>query len=127
MSAIATIRRYTTATGETARFTTMWLSPSAAVITIRGELDAANADEFAAYIGEHTARTNRLVLDLSKVCFFGTAALSALQSFGDACTAAGDTWTVVPGRAVNRLADICNADLPRHPTVAAALAAAHRG
>ncbi len=58
---------------HTAHFATRWLQPSMAVITAHGELDAANAQQFVDYALRHGNHTDRLVLDLTGVEFFGTA------------------------------------------------------
>jgi hypothetical protein len=65
---------------HTAHFATRWLQPSMAVITAHGELDAANAQEFVDYALRHAPHTDRLVLDLTGVGFFGTAGFSALHT-----------------------------------------------
>lgn len=109
-----------------ASFSTTWLSPTTAIVSVYGEIDAANAPEFAAHAGEHTARTERLVLDLSKVSFCGTAGLAALQQLEDRCAAERVAWGMTASAAVHRLVGICDVTLPIHPTVAAALDAVRR-
>src|SRR5258707_8671605 len=65
---------------RTAHFATRWLQPSMAVITAHGELHAANAQQIVDYALHHAAHTDRLVLDLTGVDFFGTAGFSALHT-----------------------------------------------
>jgi anti-anti-sigma factor len=110
---------------HTAHFATRWLQPSTAVITAHGELDAANAQQFVDYALRHTARTDRLVLDLTGVGFFGTAGFSALHTLNVRCAAEKIEWAMAPSRAVTRLMQICDPDstLPICDSVDAALAA----
>jgi anti-anti-sigma factor len=89
---------------------TRWLPPSMAVITAHGELDAANAHQFVDYALLHAARTERLVLDLSGVGFFGTAGFSALHAVNVRCAAEKIQWAMVPSAAVTRLLRICDPD-----------------
>jgi anti-anti-sigma factor len=110
---------------QTAHFATRWLKPSTAVITAHGELDAANAPEFVDYALRHATHTDRLVLDLSGVDFFGTAGFSALHSVNVRCAAELVHWALVPSSAVTRLLRICDPDsaLPICSSVDVALSA----
>ena len=110
---------------HTAHFATRWLQPSMAVITAHGELDAANAQQFVDYALRHAAHTDRLVLDLSGVDFFGTAGFSALHTLNVRCAAEKIEWAMAPSPAVSRLMRICDPDstLPICDGVDAALAA----
>jgi anti-anti-sigma factor len=110
---------------HTAHFATRWLHPSTAVITAHGELDAANAQPFVDYALRHAAHTDRLVLDLTGVDFFGTAGFSALHTLNVRCAAEKIEWALVPSVAVNRLLRICDPDsaLPICTGIEAALAA----
>ena len=107
---------------HTAHFATRWLQPSTAVVTAHGELDAANAQQFVDYALRHAAQTDRLVLDLTGVEFFGTAGFSALHSVNVRCAAEKIEWALAPSLAVTRLLRICDPDsaLPICDTVEAA-------
>jgi anti-anti-sigma factor len=96
-----------------------------AVITAHGELDAANAQEFVDYALRHAPHTERLVLDLGGVDFFGTAGFSALHSVNVRCAGEKIEWALVPSSAVTRLLKICDPDsaLPICGSVDAALSA----
>jgi anti-anti-sigma factor len=109
---------------HSAHFATRWLRPSTAVITAHGELDAANAQQFVDYALRHAERTERLVLDLSGVDFFGTAGFSALHTVNVRCAGARIEWAMVPSAAVTRLLRICDPDsaLPICSSVDSALA-----
>jgi anti-anti-sigma factor len=95
---------------HTAHLATRWLQPAMAVITAHGELDAANAQEFVDYALRHAAHTDRLVLDLTGVEFFGTAGFSALHSVNVRCAAEKIEWAMAPSSAVTRLLRICDPD-----------------
>jgi anti-anti-sigma factor len=95
---------------HTAHFATRWLQPETAVITAHGEIDAANAQEFVDYALRHAPHTDRLVLDLTGVEFFGTAGFSALHSVNVRCAAEKIEWAMAPSSAVTRLLRICDPD-----------------
>jgi anti-anti-sigma factor len=110
-----------------AHFATRWLKPSVAVITAHGELDAANTPEFVDYALRHAPHTERLVLDLSGVDFFGTAGFSALHTVNVRCAGEKIEWALVPSSAVTRLLRICDPEsaLPVRASVDAALSSVH--
>jgi anti-anti-sigma factor len=108
---------------HSASFATRWLQPSVAVITARGELDAANSQELVDYALRDLERTQRLALDLTAIEFFGTAGFSALHTLNVRCAGAAVEWVLVPSKAVDRLLRICDPDstLPIATTMPAAL------
>lgn len=95
---------------DIANFTTRWLQPSTAVVAVHGDLDASNADEFSNYIGLHLPHTEQLVLDLTGVEFFSTAAFSAVHAVSVQAAAEDVDWILVQSRAVRRLLQICDPD-----------------
>lgn len=109
---------------HTARFDLRW-GRSGAVISVHGEVDAANAGLLGEYVEHYAGCCEWLVLDLSGLDFIGTAALSVLQSVQDCCTTVGVTWALVPGPAVSRVLRLCGHDcaLPIDESLADALAA----
>ncbi len=56
-------------TRDRASYTTQTLPPSTIVITVEGELDAANTTQFSDYIQLRLRNAEKLVLDLSAVTF----------------------------------------------------------
>lgn len=106
-----------------ARFEAAVLPPSTSVVTAQGQLDAANAQQFADFALRHAG--SALILDLVGVEFFGTASFSALHTLNVRCAGSGIKWILVPGAAVNRLLQICDPDaaLPRFETIETALSA----
>ncbi|WP_233428404.1 STAS domain-containing protein [Mycobacterium ostraviense] len=93
----------------TADFTASY-GPSAGVITVEGELDAANADQLAGYVQQCVRSCRWLILDLRRLEFIGTAGFSALHRINVVCSAADTQWAMVPSRAVSRLLEICDPD-----------------
>jgi anti-anti-sigma factor len=94
---------------RTALFNARW-EPSATLITVDGELDAANADHLAAYVQHSASRCRRVILDLRGLEFIGTAGFSALHRINVVCSGAQVTWAMVPSAAVARLLRICDPD-----------------
>jgi|SRR5947209_19965353 len=94
---------------RTALFNARW-EPSASLITVDGELDAANADQLAAYVQHSVSRCRRVILDLRGLEFIGTAGFSALHRINVVCSGAQVTWAMVPSAAVARLLRICDPD-----------------
>src|ERR1700729_3013562 len=94
---------------HSARFTAEWDS-SRVVVTRHGELDASNASQLADYFDLCMGHSTPLMLDLSRLEFFGTAGFSALHLINVRCAGANLRWAVVPGKAVSRLLRICDPD-----------------
>jgi anti-anti-sigma factor len=94
---------------DNADFRARW-DQSSGVITARGDLDAANADQFADYVANCVTHFPKLTLDLSAVDFIATAGFSALHRINVTCSAAEVQWAMVPSRAVARLLRLCDPD-----------------
>lgn len=94
---------------RTAEFTA---SPrqSGTVITVHGEIDAANANQLTEYVQRALRQSHRLVLDLRDLDFIGTAGFSALHRINFVCSAADAHWVLIPGRAVRHLLRVCDPD-----------------
>jgi anti-anti-sigma factor len=109
---------------QRAQFTTQHLAGSAVVVTVHGDLDAANAAVFTEYAVTHVKPGAKLVLDLSSVAFFGAACFATLHTLNVRCAGVNVDWTLVPSRAVSRVLRICDPDsgLTTAPDVTAALA-----
>jgi anti-anti-sigma factor len=107
---------------HTARSTVRW-GNSGAVISVYGELDAANAEQLADYVQSFANDCEWLVLDLHDLEFFGSAGFLTLQKINSGCTTAKVYWAMVPGVAVSRLLRVCDPDssLPMIESVAVAL------
>lgn len=94
---------------RTAQFTARW-SATGTLITVDGELDAANADQLAAYVQHGASRSRRVILDLRGLKFIGTAGFSALHRINVLCSAAQTYWAMAPSPAVSRLLRVCDPD-----------------
>lgn len=94
---------------RTAQFTARW-GPTGTLITVDGELDAANADQLVAYVQQSTKRSRRVILDLRGLKFIGTAGFSALHRINVACSGAQASWAMAPSPAVARLLRLCDPD-----------------
>ncbi|OCB63011.1 sulfate transporter [Mycobacterium malmoense] len=77
----------------------------ATVVTIRGEIDAVNADQVGDHIRRFILGEDRVVLNMSDVSQFAAAGISLLQTFDAECRAAGVQWTLVAGPAVAETLD----------------------
>jgi anti-anti-sigma factor len=93
---------------------------SAAVITVRGEIDAVNANHLTDYVQRAFRQSKRVVLDLRRVDFIGTAGFSALHRINVVCSAAGAQWVLISSRAVHHLLRICDPDGTLPTTIALA-------
>jgi anti-anti-sigma factor len=93
---------------HTARFTTQYLEPSVGLMIAEGEIDAANADNLAEYALRNAMQYDRLVVDLSRLEFFGTEGFSALHMFNVRCAEVGVRWALVPSAAVARVLRLCD-------------------
>lgn len=115
--------------GPTAAFDTEWPDASTLLVSVRGGLDAANAHDFARYVLARIRYAKRLILNLSAVEFFGTAAFSAIHMISVRAAGEGVDWVLVPNAQVTRLLQICDPDgiLPRCPDVRSALPFLRRG
>ena len=51
-----------------------------------------------------------MILDLQDVGFFGTQGFSVLWTINERCAHASVNWTLVSGRAVSRVLEICDPD-----------------
>jgi anti-anti-sigma factor len=85
-------------------------SVSATVVTVNGELDAANANQLTVFVECYFRDSSQVVVDLRGLDFFGTAGFSALHRINVVCSAAGVPWLLVSGRAANRVLRICDPD-----------------
>lgn len=120
---ISTVQPCDTWESRTVRSVTHW-GRSGAVISIDGELDAANAGQLAEHVQHCAGSCEWLVLDLNDLEFIGTAGFSALKKIADRCAQTNVYCTTVPGSAVARLLRVCDParTLPTTPSVADALA-----
>ena len=100
------------------------LSPTTVLVALFGEVDAATATGLAESIERHLLGYRQLVLDLSRLEFFGTAGYTVLHLLNSRCARSGTDWVLVPGPEVNRLLRVCDPEgiLPTAPNIVAAVA-----
>ena len=101
------------------------LSAKTVLVAAFGEVDAASADELSESIERHIGGGYRqLVLDLSRLTFFGTAGYSVLHRVHSRCLRATVEWVLVPGQEVERLLGVCDPDgiLPTATNIVSAVA-----
>ena len=72
----------------------------ATVVTIRGMIDAANADRIREYMRRFILMKNPVILDLTGVNSFAEEGISFLHLFDQDCRAAELEWILVPSHAV---------------------------
>ena len=75
----------------------------ATVVTIHGEIDAANVDPVIGYIQRLILARDPLVLDLSDVKSSAAECILLLRLVGDECCSAEVEWTLVAGPDVSQM------------------------
>ncbi len=98
------------ATRDRATYATQALPPSTVVITVEGELDAANTTQFSDYIQARLRDADKLVLDLNGVTFFAAEAFSTVHKVSVQAAARGVHWDLLTSAAVDRMLAICDPD-----------------
>jgi anti-anti-sigma regulatory factor len=94
----------------------------ATVVTISGQVDAANGDRVHDFATRFVWISDALILDLSGVEFLAARGISALIAVDDACHTAEVPWTLVPSRVVSRVLRLTDCDtVPTASSVPAAL------
>lgn len=86
---------------------TEWRDIDLAVITVTGEVDAANTRRLLDYILGKVLLCRRMVLDLTGVGFFGSDGYWMLKTVESRCALADIELTVLPGARVGRALQIC--------------------
>ncbi|WP_328349674.1 STAS domain-containing protein [Mycobacterium sp. NBC_00419] len=114
---------------ERGQFRARELSENTLLVAAVGEIDAANSAEFFDFIQEHVAGYQQLVLDLSRLAFFGTDGFSALHTVNVRCSRSGVEWVLVPGPEVTRVLRLCDPEgaLATAGNIVSAVAALARG
>jgi anti-anti-sigma factor len=100
------------------------LSTTTVLVAAFGDIDAASAPDLSERIERHLGGYRQLVLDLSRLAFFGTAGYSVLHRVHSRCSHAAVDWVLVPGKEVERLLRVCDPDgiLPTAPNIVSAVA-----
>lgn len=81
-------------------------------VSVRGEVDAANAKDFAVAVCEAIdfwqARPARVEIDLRDLGFLAVDGIAALHALNAQFLRHDVPWTVIPGPAVSRLLALCD-------------------
>jgi anti-anti-sigma factor len=110
--------------GQLGYWVTHWMKSSVAIVSAHGDIDSTNACALAEYSLADLKRCRGLILDLTRLEFFGAEGFSALHRISVGCARAEIDWVLVPGAAVSILLRVCDPDglLPAAATISAALA-----
>jgi anti-anti-sigma factor len=110
--------------GQLAQLDAHWTKSSVVIVSARGAIDVTNANNLTEYSLAQLVRCRGLILDLTRLEFFGAAGFPALHRISVSCARAGIGWALVPSAAVSLVLRICDPDrlLPAVDTVSAALA-----
>ena len=93
-----------------ATFSACHLSETTVLVTVRGEVDAANSRALSEYLERQIAGWPRLVLDLSGIQFFGTAGFATLHHINVICAQYRASWALVVAPQLRRFLKICDPD-----------------
>jgi anti-anti-sigma factor len=87
-------------------------------VSVRGEVDAANAKDFAVAVCEAAAGHSGVEVDLRNLGFLAVDGIAALHAINAQFVRHDVTWAVIPGRAVSRLLALCDPEgvIPRADT-----------
>ncbi len=110
--------------GQSARLDTRWTTSSVVIVSAHGDIDSMTAHTLTEYSLAHLVHCRGLILDLTRLEFFGAAGFFALHRISVSCAGAGIAWAFVPGAAVSLVLRICDPDglLPSADTVIAVMA-----
>ena len=86
------------------------MTPARVRIGVKGDVDATNRQALARFVEFHTRVSQQLVLDLSRVDFFGSQGFTALHYISVHCARRDVDWMIVGNRAVLRILRICDSD-----------------
>lgn len=86
-----------------ARFAAQKISSGLVWVGVSGEIDVRNADALHTFACGHFRSSERLVLDLAEVDFFGAAGLRVFDELDEYTRRSGARWALVCGRSVQRL------------------------
>ncbi|KUI26406.1 hypothetical protein AU195_21685 [Mycobacterium sp. IS-1496] len=87
-------------------------------VSVRGEVDAANAKDFAVAVCDAAAGHSVVELDLRALGFLAVDGIAALHAINAQFVRHDVTWAVTPGLAVSRLLALCDPEgvIPREDT-----------
>jgi anti-anti-sigma factor len=80
----------------------------AVLVVAHGAIDAVNAATFASFALRNAGNTRSLVIDLTRLDFFGIEGFSALNTIGIRCAASKIGWAIATSPAVARVLRVCD-------------------
>jgi anti-anti-sigma factor len=95
---------------QRAHYSRCSIGSSIELVTVEGEIDAANALSLGKFVEEDLDSTSRLIVDLRGLNFFGTQGFSILHRINVMCSRHAVNWVVIPGAEVDRVLRICDPD-----------------
>lgn len=81
-----------------------------AVISVRGEIDASNAEFVGDVLDGFTTRKGRMVVDAGRLDFIGAQGLRLMIDLDLKCQQRDVVWALVPGRLLRRLLQVADAE-----------------
>ncbi|MGY4708344.1 STAS domain-containing protein [Mycolicibacterium sp. CBM1] len=105
------------------------LGSTTVLVAAVGEIDASNSGELLGFIESRLSGYRQLVLDLSRLAFFGTDGFSALHTMNVRLSRRGVEWVLVPGPEVARVLRVCDPEnlVTTATNIVSAVAALARG
>jgi anti-anti-sigma factor len=92
---------------HTASMETYHLVDSVLVVA-DGAIDAVNAANFASYALRDAGNTRGLIIDLTRLEFFGIEGFLALNTISVRCVASNISWAIATSPAVARVLRVCD-------------------
>jgi anti-anti-sigma factor len=105
-------------------FSAQNLDAARVLVGVLGDVDATNHQELGRFVARHARVSKQLILDLSRVDFFGSQGFAALYYVSVQCARRDVDWMIAGGRTVLRTLRICDpgGELPLAGDIAAAYA-----
>jgi anti-anti-sigma factor len=91
-------------------FSACHLSDTTVLVTVSGEIDAANSRALSDYVERQIAGWPRVVVDLSGIDFLGTAGFAALHHTNVICAQYRASWALIAPPELRRFLKICDPD-----------------
>ncbi|MEE2033065.1 STAS domain-containing protein [Rhodococcus chondri] len=95
-----------------AQFTSQQISSGLVWVGVTGEIDIRNGDALRSFACRQFESSQRLVLDLADVEFFGSTGLAVFEGLDDCAKQHGGRWALVCGRPVQRLLRVADTGIP---------------
>jgi anti-anti-sigma factor len=93
-----------------ARYSAHLYFPALLIVTVEGEIDAANSRDLGRYVERELRPTTQLLMDLRAVEFFGAQGFATLHFIAVCCSRRDVDWVIVGSRDVARLLGILDPD-----------------